>query len=81
MTNPFRAALAAAPDPSAELIAFLTDHGTRWESRPRIHQSTNPFRQVAALAAPSLAGRTSLRSEIATYISHFDALERENYGR
>jgi hypothetical protein len=75
--NPFRAALNAAPDASTELAAFLTDHAARWDTQPRWHSSTSPFRQVAGLAAPSLVGRLSLRQELSTYISHFDAIERE----
>jgi hypothetical protein len=76
--NPFNsAALAAAPDASPELAAFLTEHANRWKKSPRWHPSTNPFRQCAALGATALAGRASLRQEISIYISQFDAKERE----
>jgi hypothetical protein len=78
MTNPFEIALLHALDASTELHQLFTDHAKRWKRKPRFHPSTNIFRQCAALAAPALVGRLSLRQEITTLITHFDAEEREN---
>jgi hypothetical protein len=77
MINPFEVALEHAPDASLDLAAFLTEHAKRWKKSPRWHQSTNPFRQCAALGATALVGRPSLRQEISNYISFYDCKERE----